>query len=266
MVDTVVIKTEPTGAPEGHDQKMIEAVDNANTPPAPEVTPPTEDRPEWLPEKFASPEDLAKAYAELESKLGKSKPDAAGDPTKDAPAPANATPEDAGKALADKGLNLSDFSAEFAQTGALSDESYEKLAKAGYDRNLVDQFIEGQKARAAQYETTIKSEVGGSDRYNEMVTWAKANLSAADIEAYNASVSSGNQAQARLAALGLKAQFEAAVGNEPQRTLGGTSAASDGDVYESVAQLTAAMSDPRYKTDPAYRNKVQAKLARSNVF
>ena len=28
------------------------------------------DRPEWLPEKFGSPEDMAKAYGELESKLG----------------------------------------------------------------------------------------------------------------------------------------------------------------------------------------------------
>ena len=30
----------------------------------------TDDRPEWLPEKYKSGEDLAKAYKELESKLG----------------------------------------------------------------------------------------------------------------------------------------------------------------------------------------------------
>ena len=34
----------------------------------PEAAP---ERPEWLPEKYKSPEDLAKAYKELESKLGK---------------------------------------------------------------------------------------------------------------------------------------------------------------------------------------------------
>lgn len=266
MVDTVVIKSEPTGAPEGHDQKMIEAVDNANTPPASEVTPSTEDRPEWLPEKFASPQDLAKAYAELESKLGQPKPAENPDTKTDTPSPTTATQADADKALADKGLKLTDFATEFAQSGALSDESYAKLEAAGYDRGLVDQFIEGQKARAAQFETTIKSEVGGGERYNEMVTWAKANLSPAEIDAYNSAVSSGNPEQAKLAALGLSAKFERAVGSEPKRTLGGTSATSDGDVFESVAQLTAAMSDPRYKTDPAYRSKVQAKLSRSNVF
>lgn len=32
--------------------------------------PAASDRPEWLPEKYKSPEDLAKAYKELESKLG----------------------------------------------------------------------------------------------------------------------------------------------------------------------------------------------------
>ena len=28
------------------------------------------DRPEWLPEKFKTPEDMSKAYSELEKKLG----------------------------------------------------------------------------------------------------------------------------------------------------------------------------------------------------
>ncbi|WP_421876594.1 hypothetical protein [Pacificispira sp.] len=35
-----------------------------------------EDRPEWLPEKFKSPEDMAKAYANLEKKLGEKQPSA----------------------------------------------------------------------------------------------------------------------------------------------------------------------------------------------
>jgi hypothetical protein len=36
---------------------------------------PASDRPEWLPEKYKSPEDLAKAYKELESKLGSKEED-----------------------------------------------------------------------------------------------------------------------------------------------------------------------------------------------
>lgn len=264
MVDTVVIQSTPPAAPEDHEQKMVAKVDAANATPPDEGTvgtPPAEDRPQWLPEKFKSPEDMAKAYAELEAKLGQGKP---AEPQA-TPEPAKATPEDADKALADKGLNLQDFSQEFAQKGELSAESYEKLAKAGYDKNLVDQFIEGQRARAAQFEGGIKAEVGGDEVYTDMVTWAKANLSPAEIDAYNTAVSSGNMDQAKLAALGLKMKFEKANGSDPQRLLGGDTTAQTSDVFESVAQLKEAMKDPRYKNDPAYRAKVQQKLGRSNV-
>lgn len=260
MVDTVVIKSEPPVAPEDHEQKMIDLVDGKTPPETPEE-PKAEDRPQWLPEKFKTPEDMAKAYAELETKLGQ-KP---AEPPADAPKPAEATPEDATKALSDKGLNINDFAAEWNQNGSLSNESYEKLAKAGYDRNLVDQFIEGQKARAVQFESAVKTEVGGEERYNEMIAWAKGNLTPAEIDAYNRAVSSGSKEQAALAAVGLAAKYEKAVGSEPQRIIGGKGQPSSGDVFESVAQVTEAMKDPKYKSDPAYRQKVQEKLARSNV-
>jgi hypothetical protein len=147
----------------------------------------------------------------------------------------------------------------------LSSESYEKLSKAGYSRQIVDQYIDGQRAVAARFETDIMTEVGGAEKYTDITTWAKANLTPAEIAAYNAAVSSGNADQAKLAALGLGAKFERANGSDPQRLLGGQSAGSTGDVYESMAQVTAAMKDPQYKADPAFRAKVQAKLARSNV-
>lgn len=262
MVDTVVIQSTPQAAPEDHDQKMIDKVDAANAPipvEGPEGTPPA-DRPEWLPEKFKSAEDMAKAYSELETKLGAPKPPA------DAPtvAPADATEADVEKALAPAGLNLQDFNAEFAEKGGLSTESYDKLAKAGYDKTLVDQFIEGQKARATQFEGSIKSEVGGDEAYEAMVTWAKSNMSPGEIDAYNTAVGTGKADNAKLAALGLKAKYDKANGADPQRLLGGQASGS-ADVFESMAQVTAAMKDARYKEDPAYRAKVQAKLGRSNV-
>lgn len=261
MVDTVVIQSTPPVTPEDHDQKMIDKVDAASNPPVEgtEGTP-TEDRPQWLPEKFKSPEDMAKAYSELEAKLGQAKP-------VDPPAadPAATPPADPEAALADKGLDLQDFSTEFAQKGELSAESYEKLSKAGYTRQIVDQYIEGQRAVAARFETDIMSEVGGAEKYSEITTWAKANLTPTEIAAYNTAVSSGNADQAKLAALGLGAKFEKANGSDPQRLLGGQSSGSTGDVFESMAQVTAAMKDPLYKNDPAFRAKIQAKLSRSNV-
>lgn len=272
MTDTIVVKSAPTNeAPEGHDQKMMDLVDksaeikteNYDTPEedAPEET--EAERPSWLPEKFKTVEDMAKAYGELESKIGKP-PAPKGETPEDTP---EASTDDAKEALASKGLDLSEFSNEFSNKGELSTDSYDRLDKAGYDRNLVDQFIEGQKARATQFETNLKSEIGGDDKYSELMQWAKGSLSASEVEAYNTAVNSGSIDQAKLAVLGLSSRYSKENGSDPQRMVGGGKGSGGGDeVFESTAQLTAAMRDPRYKNDPAYRNKIQGKLARSNVF
>lgn len=269
MVDTVVVNSTTPPEDPNHAQAMIDKIDAANSaPPTDGATPPTddnktEDRPGWLPEKFKSPEDMAKAYAELESKLGNK---AAANP----PADGTETPpvDDQAKAadeLQSKGLNLADFSSEFAEKGELSPESYDKLEKAGYPRNIVDQYIDGQKARAALYESEVKSVAGGSDQFNNMVEWAKANLSTAEINAYNAAIDSGNAEQAKLAVAGVYQKFSVARPAEPTLFKGATASASTGDVYESIAQMQKDMASPEYKADPAFRSKVQAKLARSNI-
>jgi hypothetical protein len=265
MVDTVVITSENPGAPEGHDQKMIDLVDKSSEIPSdnldvdPQAS--SESRPEWLPEKFKSPEDMAKAYSELESKLGGNKPTEQDATPSDKPQ----VPENPQAELQKQGLDMNEFSQEFAQKGELSQESYEKLAKAGFDKNLVDTYIAGQQARASQYEGTIKAEVGGDERYGQIVEWARANMTPGEIAAYNNAVSSGDANQAKLAVLGLSAQYDKANGSEPNRLIGGGKAGAD-DVFESTAQVTEAMRDPRYKSDPAFRAKVQSKLNRSNVF
>lgn len=266
MVDTVTINsTAPTEDP-AHAQAMIDKIDNANAvTPAdganPPSDPPTEDRPQWLPEKFKSPEDMAKAYAELESKLGKpADPTPPADPAN--PPPANQVADE----LANKGLNLQDFSAEFATKGELSAESYDALEKAGYPRNYVDQYIEGQKAQAALYESEVKSIAGGDKGFNEMVEWAKANLTPQEIQAYNSAIDSGNAAQAKLAVQGVHSKFSAARPNEPSLFTGNTASAQSSDVYESIAQMQKDMAHPDYAKDPAFRAKVERKLSRSNIF
>ena len=262
-VDSVVITSTPEVAPEGHDAKMVALVDGATNPSKDllEGGDPAS-RPEWLPEKFQSVEDMAKAYAELEAKLGaKPQDNPQADP---ATADTNQSGQNPEQALNEKGLDLSTFTTEFNTKGELSAESYAKLAAAGFDKGIVDNYINGQKAVAAQYETAVTAEVGGSEKYSEIVTWAKANMTDAEINAYNAAVSSGDLAQAKLAVLGLSAKFSKANGNEPRLVQGRTTSASE-DVFESTAQLTEAMRDQRYRNDPAFRAKVQSKLARSNI-
>lgn len=218
---------------------------------------PTPERPAWLPEKFKDPAALAAAYTELEKKLG----------TPPATEPANTETkvepvktETPAPVIAD----LSKYESEFAESGKLSDESYAALAKAGHSKAVVDNYIAGQQARATAAANEVFEAVGGKDNYTQMVTWAATALAPADRDAYNAAMATGDVAKVKLAVAGLQQAYTAAHGTEP-RLVGGTRGSAGVAPYDSVAQLKAAMSDPKYATDPAYRKSVEERLSRSNI-
>lgn len=260
MVDTVnTFQGEPTEDP-NHAAAMI-AKAEGQTPPQSGNQAAAGDRPQWLPEKFQSAEDLAKAYAELESRLGQqnAEPDLTGEND-----PNQFSLGEAAQFLDDKGLNFDAFAQEVLQNGALSEEAYQALEQAGIHRKIVDTYIEGQTAIASQIRNTALSSVGGEAEYNKIVQWAQTNLSEGEIAAYNASLDTQDLDQAIFAIKGLQARYRSEVGTMPnfvQGQSGGNSAGS----YQSLAQLTKDMSDPRYETDPAYRQSVANKLRNSNI-
>lgn len=221
-------------------------IPDSTTPPA---DPPADQRPAWLPEKFKSAEDLAKAYSELEKKL--SAP----------PADPNTPPADPNTPPEVPGVNTQKYFTEFAETGALSEASYAELAKAGLDKAVVDQYINGQKALNDARTQAGYQAVGGEAQFKQMTEWAKSNLTPAEIQAFNTQVT-GSQEAALLAIQGLNARYTAAVGNPPSGLLGGSAAASaPSNGFQSRAQVVQAMADPRYESDVAYRNSVMQKLA-----
>ena len=244
MVETVEIKQEETTS-----EKPVE--ENV-----------TQSKPEGLPEKFNSVEDLAKSYSELEKKLGDNKEEA---PKEEAPKTDTKNDLDiAEKAVENAGLNMETLSSEYAEKGELDAKSYDALEKAGIPKNYVDQFIEGQKAIADQQSKSIKDMVGGADAYSDMSNWAADNMSEEEKTAYNTAVNSNDIETAKLAVVGLKAKFEKANGNEPNLVEGkGTITGQDG--YNSWAEVTAAMGDDRYQKDPAYQAMVQEKLSKSEL-
>lgn len=217
----------------------------------------TQSKPEGLPEKFNSVEDLAKSYQELEKKLG----DNTEAPKTDAP---KNDLDIAEKAVESAGLNMENLSSEYAEKGELDAKSYEALEKAGIPKEYVNQFIEGQKAVADQQTTSIKDIVGGADAYTEMSEWAADNMSEQEKSAYNTAVNSKDIETAKLAVVGLKAKFENANGNEPSLVEGKATITGQGG-YKSWAEVTAAMGDDRYQKDPAYQNMVQEKLSKSEL-
>lgn len=223
----------------------------------------TQSKPEGLPEKFNSVEDLAKSYSELEKKLGDNKEEA---PKEDAPKTETKTTDldIAEKAVESAGLNMENLATEYNEKGELDTKSYEALEKAGIPKDYVNQFIEGQKAIADQQAKSIKDIVGGADAYTEMSDWAANNMTDQEKTAYNTAVNSKDIETAKLAVVGLKAKFEKANGNEPN-LVEGKATVSGQDGYKSWAEVTAAMSDDRYTKDPAYQALVQDKLAKSEL-
>lgn len=278
-VETVVIDSSKENAgPSLEDSAKAMGIDVANIDPtAPEQT--ATPRPSWLPEKFKSEVDFAAAYAELEKKLGEQGSESKTDPAKqeaidkpldqakkdEAPKEGEVTQEQAKEAAEKAGLNFDELSAKFWEKGSLEDSDYEALEKSGIPKHLVDQFAAGQKAVVQLERMEAISRIGTEDQYNEMLAWAADTFSEAEVEAYNKAVNGPDKSARFMAMDGLKARYSAVVGNEPARQAGGKAPTGALEVYESLAQMKADMSKPEYQKDPAFRAKVEAKLARSNI-
>lgn len=217
-----------------------------NTPPA---DTPAGDRPQWLPEKFKSAEDMARAYSELEKKL--SAPNKQ-EPTPPAKPDANSAPT--GKPDFDA------FSREWEENGTVSDATYANMEAAGIPRGMVDVYLQGIQAMQYQRQNEGFKMVGGEDNYTKMIDWAKANFSPAEIDAFNASVT-GSIEQMGFAVKGLHARYESAVGKTPALLNGSASSNSAAGGFASQAEIIAAMSDPRYAKDTAYRKSVESRIA-----
>lgn len=261
MVDRVVLSSEEhTPAPEGHDQAMIDAANGA-VPPKPPVP---DDTPKLYAGKYKTVEEMEAGYQELQSRFSKGETPPEEAPPADPEAPEVPTDEVVEEELAGVGLNLTDMSARYEESGVLPEEDYAALEKAGITKDVVDEYIAGKQALVDAQFNSITSEVGGTDTYNEMVAWAGETLDDGQIDAFNKAVD-GDLNTARLAVQGLKAQYEAANGSEPRLRDGDTTNTGSTDVYQSHAQLQADMRTQAYKTDPAFRSKVEQKLSRSSI-
>ena len=234
-----------------------------------EETKPTQSKPEGLPEKFNSVDELVKSYSELEKKLGEqSQPtEQSVDPVSKAEEKQEQPKSDldiATKAVDSAGLNMETLSEEFAKDGKLADGSYQSLEKAGIPKEYVDRFIAGQQAIADQQSATVKNLVGGTEAYDSMSEWAGQNLTETEKQAYNTAVNSKDLEAVKLAVVGLKARYAQSTGSEPTLVEGKASPSAE-QGFASWAQVTQAMSDPRYAKDPAYQAEVKNKLANSKI-
>ena len=215
--------------------------------------------------KYKDAQELEKAYIELEKKLG-SKDGESAEPSEpqeqQEPSEYSTQIEAIGKA-AD----------EFNSKGELSPETLAEFEKMS-SKELIQAYFEYEKGLPAMEApqgvelsqsdiNTIQNSVGGEAAYQRLVGWAAENFSEAEIQAFDNVVDSGNVAAINLALAGLQARYTDANGYEGNMIQG--KAASPADVFRSQAEVVRAMSDDRYDRDPAYREEIMQKLARSNL-
>ena len=217
---------------------------------------PEEERPEWLDEKFDNPEDMAKAYKELQKKMS--------EPKADKKAAKKGVEEPAGAEVTTGAVESARN--EFSESGELSDSTFDALEAAGLPRSFVEQYIAGQEAMSIQQAASIQESIGGAGNYEAMAEWAAENMADGDLDAFNAIVEGPSVEQARITVKGMYAQFQAAGGKGPALVQGSTSGDSGVKPFGSTAQVTEAMRDPRYASDPAYRENVEKRMSVSSIF
>ena len=219
--------------------------------------------------KFKDAEELEKAYIELQKKLGEQ---SNGEEEGLQEPETEEVVEEEEEYEASPAMQLiTQASDMFAETGELSAEMMDEFSSLS-SQDLVNAYMEMQGNLPTQQApdltegelNAIKNSVGGENSYNELIQWAGSNMDAADIEAFDSIVDVGDARAIRLAVAGLRAEYEAANGYEGEMLTGRT-ASSAPEGFRSQAEVVAAMQDPRYDTDPAYRQDVFDKLAYSNV-
>ena len=227
-----------------------------------------EGRPVWLPEKFSSPEEMARAYSELETQFHQANTqvqeiESQAKIEEQAQEIQNTSVPQVQELLDSKDLDIAIFQKEYNENGSLSQDAYDALSEAGIEKGVVDTWIQGQEAVADQNINELYKSVGGQESYDQMLEWANDNLQPWEIDAYNNQIQNLDP-NAMFAVQGLQARYKNSEGSPPV-LMTGEPTPSPAPRYDSVAQLTKAMSDPRYAEDPAFRAEVTNRLKNSTI-
>lgn len=226
--------------------------------------------------KYGSVEELEKGYLELQKKNSSQEEPTqeVSDSTEEA-TPTNASEvygEYIGSRLDEAGVDYQGMNTKWQETGKLEDDDYKALEGAGFSKDMVEAYLDGVQYRAEQDSqlaakevAAIKNEFGGEQVYTEMIQWAAGNLDKAEVDAFNSMLRTSNPHQIRIAVAGIQAAYMNNAAREP-KLVGGRTPRPNTTKFESTAQVVAAMNDPKYKEDPAYRKQVEEKLSRSKVF
>lgn len=247
-------------SPEVTESPEAEQVEVAQTETTPEQPQEITTRPDNIPEKFwdttsgtVNTKALLESYAHLEQKMSSKEPETPKEPeTK----PDNEAKPDAPSF--DEAIQKA--TEEFQANGELSDEMKKSLGDIGISEALINGYIKGVEADSKAALGEVHTVAGSEESWTEIMEWAALNINADKTKELNEGLASNDN---RInTAIELKSLFDNAVHN-PQVAIQGTvGATSDTGPFKSQGELVTAMSDPRYKNDTDYQQKVHARLAK----
>lgn len=176
------------------------------------------------------------------------------------------TEKDVKEDLAGKGVDFDKLADEYDTNGALSQESLDALNKAGYPKSVVDAYLNGLQATADRFTAEVKSYAGGDEGYKQLTEFI-ATQPKGVVDAFNATIMTGNLGQIKLAISGLQSQMTKTYGTANRTIMSGANrGGATATGYTSMEQMTKDMADPRYQHDPEFTKMVYAKVKNATIF
>ena len=172
--------------------------------------------------------------------------------------------EEATKTLSEKGIDYSALTTEYEEKGALSEDTYKKLADAGYPKTVVDTYIRGIEAANEAFVNSVYTVAGGKDEYDKLSNYIQSKGKDA-VEGFNDALMNGSLSTVKMLINGFKAEMTLRNGTQKASVLGsGSPAGTSG--FANEADMDKAMDDPRYGVDEEYTKQVTKRLSKSKFF
>ena len=216
--------------------------------------------------KYKDAADLEKAYLELQGKLGeKSDTDSEKAETTDEKV------EETEDSKEESESNILDQLWDEGSNNKISEETLKSLSQMNpieVAKLAMQQRQASSKGESREFTDKdveqIHGLVGGSENYNNMMSWAQQNVSEQEVSMYDDVMELGNPLAAYFAVQTLALKYQDASGRDGQM-ITGKAPKSTADVFKSQAEMIKAMEDDRYADDPAYREAIHQKPERSNI-
>lgn len=175
--------------------------------------------------------------------------------------------EAAAKDVSAKGVDFSALEQEYQMTGALSADSYNKLAQVGYPKEVVDGMLNGWSAAADAFVSSVENLAGGTQGLQQIQAFVS---SQGDnfIDTFNRVINSEDLGQIQMMFNGIRSQMQNTYGTSNPNLMGhssgGVAQAPVG--YETTDEMVKDMADPRYQKDMKFTKEVYQKVKYAKFF